>query len=71
MAKLEGLMPAMKLKCHLKKKHVFIAWVGYLKAHSLFQLMEVADKDPEKRLSSFPYIKHLGRDEYLRQKISE
>lgn len=55
MAKLEGLMPTMKLNCHLKKKHIFIAWAGYLKAHSLFQLMGVA-KMQRKGFPPFPIL---------------
>lgn len=42
MAKLEGLVPAVKLSCHLRKKHIFIIHAGYLKTYSLFELMGVA-----------------------------
>lgn len=41
MAKLESLMPAMKLSCHLRKQRIFIIRAGYLKAYSLFELMGV------------------------------
>lgn len=40
MAKLESLMPGMKLSCHLRNQHIFIIHAGYLKAYSL--LMGVA-----------------------------
>jgi len=62
MAKLEGLMPAMKLSCHLRKKHIFIICARYLKAYSPFELMGVAGTDRAKRFSFSPYVKHLEKN---------
>lgn len=66
MAKLESLMPAMKLSCHLRNQHIFLIHAGYLKAYSL--LMGVAGT--EGKFSFFAQTKLFLEKEHLRQQVN-
>lgn len=64
-----GLMPGMKLNCHLTKQHIFIACAGYLSPVRVNGGCRHRKIQRKGFLSFLPYIKQ--REECLRQQVSE